>query len=150
SPVKPGTDPDNECTDEGATSCKQDGLCDGARGCQKYAVGTVCAVASCAGPSSGNATHTCDSTNTCVDSGTRPCASGYACVGTSCKTSCAVDTDCVSGYICSSGQCLRSNGQTCGGNSACASGFCVDGFCCNEACTGACRACSAAKKGSGT
>ena len=31
----------------------------------------------------------------------------------------------------------------------CASGFCADGVCCDSACTDLCRACTAAKKGSG-
>ncbi|HRI69678.1 MAG TPA: hypothetical protein PK156_35860, partial [Polyangium sp.] len=34
--------------------------------------------------------------------------------------------------------------------SDCPSGFCVDGVCCNSACTGLCRACSAAKKRNGS
>src|SRR5690349_15317726 len=33
--------------------------------------------------------------------------------------------------------------------SDCPTGFCVDGVCCNNACTGACRACSAIKKRGG-
>ncbi|HRI70323.1 MAG TPA: VCBS repeat-containing protein, partial [Polyangium sp.] len=38
---------------------------------------------------------------------------------------------------------------TCTQPSDCPSGFCVDGVCCNNACTGLCRACSAAKKRGG-
>jgi TATA-box binding protein (TBP) (component of TFIID and TFIIIB) len=40
-------------------------------------------------------------------------------------------------------------GTACGAGPACSSGFCVDGVCCAEACSGACVACSAAKKSSG-
>src|SRR5262249_31126312 len=36
-PIPAGTDPEAECTDDGAASCGQDGLCDGAGACEKYA-----------------------------------------------------------------------------------------------------------------
>ncbi len=42
---------------------------------------------------------------------------------------------------------LSDNGQTCGDNLMCKSGFCVDGVCCNTACTTACYACSATLTG---
>lgn len=35
----------------------------------------------------------------------------------------------------------QDNGQGCGSNFDCASGFCVDGVCCNSQCTGRCDAC---------
>lgn len=41
-------------------------------------------------------------------------------------------------------------GAACTLASDCASGFCVDSVCCDTACTAACTACSAAKKGSGS
>src|SRR5204863_7477349 len=34
--VSAGSDPDNECTDQGATSCGQDGSCSGSGACRKY------------------------------------------------------------------------------------------------------------------
>ncbi len=40
-------------------------------------------------------------------------------------------------------------GDACLTTAGCPSGFCVDGVCCDTACTGACRACTATKKGSG-
>jgi len=42
------------------------------------------------------------------------------------------------------------SGAACGGSGDCTSGFCVDGVCCDRACAGACEACSATKKGSGS
>ncbi len=36
----------------------------------------------------------------------------------------------------------RPNGETCGCDGDCQSGFCVDGVCCNTACTGTCRSCN--------
>jgi hypothetical protein len=48
SPIEVGTDPANECMDQGAATCGTDGMCDGAGGCRKYAVGATCAMAGCA------------------------------------------------------------------------------------------------------
>jgi N-acetylneuraminic acid mutarotase len=54
-PVEAGTDPGNVCTDQGASSCGTDGLCDGSGACGTYPDGTVCLettpciVAVCAG-----------------------------------------------------------------------------------------------------
>ena len=44
-----GTDPRNECNDQGAANCGQDGLCDGAGACRKYPNGTGCGAAACGG-----------------------------------------------------------------------------------------------------
>jgi hypothetical protein len=40
-------DPHKVCKDGGATSCAQNGKCDGMGGCQNYAAGTVCAHGGC-------------------------------------------------------------------------------------------------------
>ncbi len=81
--VLAGKDPRNDCTDDGSPSCGNDGFCDGAGKCEKYAA--------------------------------KPCT----------PSACAADADC-------------------------ASGACADGICCDGACTDTCKACTAAKKGSGT
>src|SRR5262249_54776274 len=36
-PIKGGTDPDNECTADAASTCQHNGFCDGAGACQLYA-----------------------------------------------------------------------------------------------------------------
>jgi len=62
---------------------------------------------------------------------------------------CCVSGDCLTGN-CVNGACQGlPQGSACASPSLCQSGFCVDGVCCNNSCTGTCRACSAAKKGSG-
>ena len=71
-----------------------------------------------------------------------------------CTTSCTVDAECSQagvGAYCASTTChpKLGNGSTCAGNSTCQSGFCVDSVCCSSTCSGACQACSAAKKGGG-
>ncbi len=40
------------------------------------------------------------------------------------------------------GICKRDNGQPCGMNTDCTSGFCADGVCCNSACTETCKSCN--------
>ncbi|HRI67580.1 MAG TPA: VCBS repeat-containing protein [Polyangium sp.] len=51
---------------------------------------------------------------------------------------------------CTLGGVLLGNGSACMMGSECSSGFCIDGVCCNSSCTGACQACTAMKKGSGS
>lgn len=147
-PVKAGTDPNNQCADQGVASCGQNGMCNGAGACQVYASGTPCG-----GTCSGNSAEgkVCNGSGSCVSaSGSTDCAP-FACSGGTCKTSCATVNDCAAGFQCVSGTCknVRNNGEACTDSGQCLSNFCVDGVCCNSACTGLCQACSTAKKGSG-
>ncbi|MFT3771992.1 MAG: hypothetical protein QM820_41830 [Minicystis sp.] len=151
--VTVGTDPNNVCNDQGATSCGTNGVCDGLGACQKYPSGTVCAGAAC---NSNTLTKqkTCNGSGTCVtpNPATQGC-SPYLCVAASnaCTTTCSVDNDCFTGNWCNAGTCTAklANGSTCTGANQCTNGSCVDGYCCNNACNTACQACSAAKKQSG-
>lgn len=97
-PVGAATDPDDECPDEGAMSCGNDGTCDGAGACHKYASGTVCAPASCAGGTQSEA-RSCDGAGTCGAAATSSCGA-YACDAIACKTSCATSADCAPGNTC--------------------------------------------------
>ncbi|MBX7197028.1 MAG: hypothetical protein K1X94_33575, partial [Sandaracinaceae bacterium] len=71
----------------------------------------------------------------------------FACGTLTCKTSCAVDADCVSTAFCntttSACEPKKPSGSACTSGSACASGFCASGVCCDKACTGACESCNA-------
>lgn len=151
-PVATGTDPDGECADQGSSTCGTDGVCDGAGACRKYAVGTVCKLGSCAGSTLTNPS-TCSATGQCQPNGSTACAPYLCGSATTCGTTCSNDAQCVSGNACdtTSGTCgaKKPNGQPCSSGNQCTSGFCVDGVCCESACTGACKACSTAKKGSG-
>jgi hypothetical protein len=110
-PAVSGTDVRNDCTADTTTSCGNDGFCDGAGACRKWAVGTTCGVAACA-----SATllpvPACNGTGACV-AGTPSSCGVYQCsaTGASCKTSCTVDTDCNNGF-CSAGVCVASNSVT--------------------------------------
>lgn len=148
-PVFVGTDPDNDCSDQGPASCGDDGKCDGAGACRKYGSTAICQAATCSGSTQTNA-KTCDGNGQCVTNGATECAP-YQCGGSTCATSCGSASNCVSGSFCTSGVCQgkKSNGAACGAGQECTSGFCADSVCCNTACAGACQACSAAAKGTG-
>ncbi len=48
-PVSAGRDPDDDCQDDGPSSCNDDGTCDGAGECRKYPDGTTCGSQCCRG-----------------------------------------------------------------------------------------------------
>ena len=94
----------DKCSDGGGEICKALS-CDGSKDrtkCAVYANGLdkQCAPASC---KDGNATtaSTCDGAGACKPGTTASCVA-YACGGTTCKTTCAVNDDCASGYGCDS------------------------------------------------
>jgi hypothetical protein len=98
------------CTDQGAASCSTNGACtpDGSL-CQLYPSGTLCGAAlSCSGDTLTPAT-TCDGNGNCQSPTAAACANYLYCAdGTSCATSCASGSDCVTG-ICNTttGACLE-------------------------------------------
>src|SRR5258706_16216935 len=46
-PAKAGTDPRDDCADDGAGTCQHDGKCDGQGGCRLFTKGTRCGEPSC-------------------------------------------------------------------------------------------------------
>ncbi len=129
-PVAAGTDPDNECADQGAASCGTNGLCSGARTCALYPAGTVCVAPTCASATTSNRADTCSGTGICQDSGTASCGL-YACDPATglCRVSCTVSADCAPGNSCVAGQCRLPVGASCSLSSQCASNACCSGFC---------------------
>jgi hypothetical protein len=100
----PGTDPRLECDATGAASCGNDGSCDGAGACRKYAAGTECLAAGCTGGAVHTAS-TCNGTGTC-NAGTTTSCGAYQCdaAGAACRTTCTVDSHCTS--FCSATACV--------------------------------------------
>src|SRR5207245_2340920 len=119
-----GVDPAGMCLDQGPASCGNDGACNGAGACRKYAIGTVCVAARC---SAGTYTSesTCNGSGTCTVGWQRAC-SPFVCNpgGTACFGSCSDDTQCIPTRKCELGQCgLKENGASCNSNDECKSSF---------------------------
>ena len=144
-PIGEGLDPDDDCTDEGQSSCGTDGVCDGTGFCRMYASGTLCQNAVCAG---GQLTPpgSCDGAGSCVTEPPVACAPGACNVaGNACTSSCTSSADCSAGSYCApGGVCANKepNGADCFLAAQCQSDHCVDGVCCETSCTGQCEACN--------
>jgi hypothetical protein len=139
-----GTDPHYECPDQSPASCGTTGVCSGFGTCELHPPGTGCLAAYCAaGWHYGESQ--CDGNSVCVTGPASSC-SPYVCdgSGTACRTTCAGNSHCQSGFYCAGGSCLayKTNGEACSGSGECSSGFCVDGVCCNTSCPGLCRSCN--------
>jgi hypothetical protein len=82
----------------GAGPCQ--GSCNGASAtaCTLPGVTTVCTAARCNGGSATTAA-TCDGAGAC-GTGTASSCGNYGCGATACRTTCAVDDDCASGFVC--------------------------------------------------
>ena len=135
--------PATQCTDAGATSCGNDGTCNGNGACRNYVSGTQCAPGSCA-TSTYTPPRLCNGTGMCAAATSTSCLP-YTCDATAkvCKTSCTVNSDCTSPNVCNGGTCSKKAlGVACTTAAECNSGFCAQGVCCATACTGTCQSCA--------
>jgi hypothetical protein len=134
-------DPRHVCVDEGAPSCGTDGKCDGAAGCRKYEVGTICRPETCQS-NVYTPPGACSATGACVAPDATACAP-FACNGARCFVACTTDANCVPGKVCQENSCgLKINGAFCADRRECASGNCAQGVCCASACASACKSCA--------
>ncbi|MBT9561204.1 MAG: hypothetical protein IV100_34740, partial [Myxococcales bacterium] len=131
-PADLGTDVKNECAAGTTTSCGLNGTCDGASACDKYGTETVCTAGTCSGTTH-NFDDLCDGTGSCTDAGTESCVP-YACVGTTCATTCTTDADCAPSFMCNTttSACVptKVDGDPCASANECVSGHCQNGYCC--------------------
>ncbi|MCG5053594.1 MAG: hypothetical protein KA712_11590 [Myxococcales bacterium] len=141
-PVPAGADDTrNICKATAAGMCGETGKCDGKGVCAKFAKGTVCAGATCAG-NDGIPASECDGNGSCVPGKPVACAPNV-CRGNACLDKCTTDADCTGGAVCTNNSCgLKPLGGTCKNGGECASGQCVDEVCCESACTGTCQYCA--------
>lgn len=119
--------------------------CDGtSAACAVAPKTTSCGTASCtAGVAKGSVT--CDGMGACPTAAMTSCG-GYACLVSTCKTTCANDSDCLAPtpYCGSNSKCQASKplGRACTSGTECTAGNCVDGVCCGTASCAACNACN--------
>jgi hypothetical protein len=99
-----GTNPRNLCSASAQSTCGNDGFCDGAGACRNWASTTVCKAAGCANGAV-SAQSMCSGTGVC-NAGAATSCGAYACDagGLTCRTTCAVDSDC--GGFCSATTCF--------------------------------------------
>jgi hypothetical protein len=126
------------CAQEQPSTCGRSGLCDGAGACQRYAVGTICAAASCIGDSF-TAAATCDGLGVCRVPASVSCAP-YGCNTTAgrCNRGCpSGDAICLPGYYCAGDEsCFpqKDPGGVCSSHHECKSNLCAGGTCCGAGC----------------
>ncbi|MBI3074419.1 MAG: hypothetical protein HYY84_20090, partial [Deltaproteobacteria bacterium] len=114
------------------------GACDGAGACARLLSGSECAASTCGGTNLYRPAATCGDIGGCPTLGQQACANSLICADTAnCKTTCAADGDCVTGY-CLGGACVgkRLNGAAAERSTQCASGYLVDGTCCSTSSCG--------------
>ncbi|HZS42006.1 MAG TPA: hypothetical protein VFF06_34495 [Polyangia bacterium] len=138
-----GTDPRGQCDQSAASTCGQDGVCDGRGACRLWAAGTACTTQSC---TSNNVTYPagCDGLGHCGNLPQAVSCAPFKCAdATSCEISCSKNGDCAGGVQCNNGSCGgRALGQPCAAGGDCASTFCAEGVCCATACGGTCASCA--------
>lgn len=153
-----GTDPDDDCPDDGTNSCLRDGLCNGLGSCRLYAAGTSCDTKKDCADAQTIRAFECSGSGSCVQKLPSTDCYPYACSEGKCvlNGACEKEADCAPGAFCngqagSPGICVgnKALGETCSSDEQCGSRHCIDAVCCDSACSGACQACSATAKGSG-
>jgi len=136
--------PAGSCTAQPASSCGNDGTCDGAGACRKHPAGTTCVPSSCAGGKVMSAS-TCDGKGACVPGMTIDCAP-FLCDPSSihCSSTCGSSDQCAPGANCLSGLCgLKPLGAACMNSSQCSGGAtCANGVCCSSTCDRSCFLCN--------
>ena len=104
--VPEGPDPKGQCGQSDASTCGNDGFCDGKGACRKYAAGTVCGPGMCSGSTESSA-KVCDGKGTCQPGAAKSCGN-YVCNydGLVCRTTCFGNANCVSGAHCLIQSCI--------------------------------------------
>ncbi len=137
--VRAGTDPKEDCADERANTCGNDGTCDGSGRCRKYRHGTPCGNNVCSRNASTG--QFCSGAGECAASNDVIDCRTYACIEGACRTACSVVDDCAPLHHCENAICVQDRGAACspdGHTVVSPQGMSVD--CAPYRCTGAtCR-----------
>jgi hypothetical protein len=126
--VRAGADPYDSCQATAASSCLNDGFCDGQGACRQHPPATPCRSEACvdgAGGSSYTPAGACNGAGRCDVGAGKPC-DPYVCGGSKCKDSCSTKGDCQGGHYCAAPRCVQQKafGQVCAAPDECASGTC--------------------------
>ena len=144
SPISAGQSPSltTQCVAAAATTCGNDGTCNGAGACRQHIAGTVCGPAACTGSTLTSA-RTCDGAGLCRP-GTRPGAiRSVVRDGRRVQHHLLHERRLPSPSTCVSMSCgKKPNGATCAIATECNSGVCAQGVCCSTACAGTCKSCA--------
>ena len=141
-PADVGTDPRQNCEEQGVAACGTDGVCDGTGACEKYAAGVICQSAGCTGSTLTSAQR-CDGQGVCMAAQSQSCAPFTCGASGQCKTTCTTDGDCLAPNTCMNGSCGKVPiGATCTSDVECNTGICAQAVCCATACPGACASCA--------
>jgi hypothetical protein len=136
-----GTDPRDDCQDQGSPSCGTDGTCDGNGSCRKYPTGIVCKQPSCSG-SILTLAFRC-AAGACAPTSGQPCDPFMCGTAASCSNTCTKDQDCTPPNACTNGSCgKRPLGGACDVADDCNSGLCQQKVCCSTTCAGTCQSCA--------
>ena len=142
-PADVGSDPRDDCPDDGLASCGRDGTCDGSGSCRRYPTGVTCRQPTCSGATLTLASR-CEA-GACKPISGLPC-DPYVCdahATNACLRTCASNADCGAGNVCNNGSCGKKPlGATCSAADDCNSNICQQGICCRETCTGTCMSCA--------
>jgi len=104
-PATDGQDPFAQCDEEAPTTCGNDGFCDGAGDCRKWALGTECMAAGCLDGETFRDVGHCNGTGGCVDGNMNSCCP-YACEAGACRTDCTgIEHCCFPMFMCNGGEC---------------------------------------------
>ena len=124
--------------------------------CAMQTEGRPCGTPSCDTTANAPKVFKCNASGVCEAAPVGASCAPYKCAAGACPLTCAMDTDCVSGNVCSGNKCmppLKANGVACSGPGAggeCTSGNCVDNVCCGSACGAPCFSCNGSTPGTCT
>ena len=112
--VRAGLDPKDNCNDDGALTCKQDGACDGRGACRQYAKGAACGNNVCLRNAATGQFCTgageCAAARDAIECGSFTCRDGQ------CPTACLENSDCAPLHHCEAGACAADRGAACDGD----------------------------------
>lgn len=139
--VRANTDPLDACPTDDVNTCSRTGVCNGQGACTLYVAGTSCTLSECASPKTSILNSACNGLGACKPVATVACPLGSVCIGGTCKSGCAVDTDCDTklGFFCTpNGDCKKPKGSSCATDNDCSTGTCQFGSCCLADADGLC------------